>query len=138
MMIYEEPREAREVPNFFSKFELTASLTSVLKAVDNWSRECHERSIVLISPSSEQIVPVNADDDNGERRKSDCGLYSNKYWRHYIADVMILNLSSMDESVEIIQKSPKDTTNVVSSSAEQNQIRRPKNNNSPVINFALF
>ncbi|GFP81871.1 hypothetical protein PHJA_000330400 [Phtheirospermum japonicum] len=138
MKIYEEPRKAREVPNFFSKFKLTASLTSVSKAVDNWSRDCHERSIVLTSPSSEQINLTRTMLMEREENPCCCGLYSNKYWRHYIEDVKSLNLSSMDGSVEIIHKSPKNTTNVVSSSTEQNQIRRPKIYSSAVINVDLL
>ncbi|GFQ07760.1 hypothetical protein PHJA_002920000, partial [Phtheirospermum japonicum] len=125
--IYEEPREAHEVPNFFSKFELTASLTSVSIAIDNWLRECHGRSIVLISPSSELIKLMRTMIMEREENPSCCSLYLNKCWRHYVADVKILNMS-MDESVNIIHKSTKETTNVASSSAEQNQILRPKNN----------
>ncbi|GFP79121.1 hypothetical protein PHJA_000055600 [Phtheirospermum japonicum] len=60
MKTYEKPREAHEVPKLFSKLELTASLTSVSKAVDNWLLECHGRSIVLISPSSELIKLTRA------------------------------------------------------------------------------
>ncbi|GFQ04862.1 hypothetical protein PHJA_002630300, partial [Phtheirospermum japonicum] len=76
--IYEEPREALEVLNFFSKLELTASITSVSKAVDNWLRECHGRSIALISPSRELIKLTRAMIMEREENPSCGSLYSNK------------------------------------------------------------
>ncbi|KAG8388371.1 hypothetical protein BUALT_Bualt02G0119000 [Buddleja alternifolia] len=55
LKIYEEPREAHLLPNYFSNLELTASSRSVLTIVDNWLRECHGRNLTLVSPSSELL-----------------------------------------------------------------------------------
>ncbi|KAL6491724.1 hypothetical protein OROGR_034089 [Orobanche gracilis] len=68
MKIYEEPKEARIIPDHVCKLVLTASLASVRKAVDNWLRECHGRSLVLVSPCCELINVIDTDIDNRQRR----------------------------------------------------------------------
>ncbi|KAK6128033.1 hypothetical protein DH2020_038236 [Rehmannia glutinosa] len=95
MKIYEEPREAHLAPNYFCNLELTASTTSVLKTVDNWLRESHGRSLILVSPSIELIKLLRTMIIDREDNPSCCGFYSNKCWRHYIADVKILTLNTI-------------------------------------------
>ncbi|KAI3463287.1 hypothetical protein Pfo_019950 [Paulownia fortunei] len=98
MKIYEEPREAHLVPNFFCKLELTTSSTNVLKTVDNWLRECHGGSLILVSPSNELIKLMRTMIMDREDNPNCCRFYSNKCWRHYIADVKILTLNTIHKT----------------------------------------
>ncbi|XP_020547903.1 FBD-associated F-box protein At5g38590-like [Sesamum indicum] len=97
MKIYEEPGEDYVLPNYFCKLELTASSRSVLKTVDNWLRECHGRSIVLVSPSTELIKFMRTMIIDREDNPNCCRFYSNKCWRHYVADVKILTLNTTNK-----------------------------------------
>ncbi|KAL3618261.1 hypothetical protein CASFOL_038582 [Castilleja foliolosa] len=96
MKIYEEPKDAYKVQDFFSKFELTASLTNVSRVVDNWLRESHGRTIALISPSTELIRVTQMVIIKRDANPSCCSLYSNKCWRHYVENVR-MSMNSKNE-----------------------------------------
>ncbi|KAK4413812.1 FBD-associated F-box protein [Sesamum alatum] len=97
LKIYEEPGESYLLPNYFCKLELTASSRSVLKTVDNWLRECHGRSVVIVSPRTELIKSMRTMIIDREDNPNCCRFYSNKCWRHYVADVKILTVNSTNK-----------------------------------------
>ncbi|XP_051119333.1 putative F-box/LRR-repeat protein At5g02930 [Andrographis paniculata] len=90
MKIYEEAKEACQVPHVFRKLELTLSVASVLKIVDNWLREDHGKVLMVVAPRSELTKGLNSLIADRENNPNCCGAYSNKCWRHYLADVKTL------------------------------------------------
>ncbi|CAA0822395.1 Unknown protein [Striga hermonthica] len=97
LKVYEDPNEALEYRNSFCNLELTTSLTSVMKIVDDWLRNFHGRHIVLVSPSSELIQLTQRMIMDREDNPSCCAFYSNKCWLHYIEDVTVQNLTCIDK-----------------------------------------
>ncbi|PIN19802.1 hypothetical protein CDL12_07512 [Handroanthus impetiginosus] len=107
MKIYEEPKEAHRSLNYFCKLELTASLTSVQKIVDNWLREFHGISLTLVTPSSELLKLIHTMIMEREINPNCCSFYSNKCWRHYLADVKIVTLTPINKTYYTLDWRPR-------------------------------
>lgn len=58
MKIFEEPREEDLFPTNACKIELNASTSKVVKKVDNWLRQNHGKSLVVVSLPEGELLEV--------------------------------------------------------------------------------
>ncbi|XP_057797202.1 putative F-box/LRR-repeat protein At3g18150 [Salvia miltiorrhiza] len=108
MKIFEEPSEANLIQVNARRIELIASTSKVVKNVDNWLRENHGKSLVVVSSSEGELLElINTLIIDREDNPSCCRFYSNKCWRHYIEDVKVTTMDAVEKTSYDFTWTPK-------------------------------
>ncbi|KAL6996388.1 hypothetical protein U1Q18_006516 [Sarracenia purpurea var. burkii] len=90
VLVFEELRDMRLVPENDLKFEIISSSTNLEDILGSMLRTTHPETISVISPASGEVFKLLHDKlMNREENPSCCKYYSKKCWRHYLKDVKI-------------------------------------------------